>query len=440
MGLIAADAPHMHLMFAREVEKHGKLFKFNMMGQENAVVTGDLSLKALNAPRSRQKGMLEIVKPVGSGLFALPQGDLHQALRKAWRPFLMSTKYQDTITRVLSVHALRVHDRFDGLVGKGEVNIDREMQIAMFDALADLTFGASIDSNKEPKFFEAWSIVLQWVFWDFSINGVGYWKLYKTEFRAKYEEAYGVIKGFIADNISRMQRELDTEPREPTSIMDFYLRSNDSTPLTFEELQGHAINWFWGAYDSTRFIITIGLVEGARNPEAKQRVAEEFAKVSGGTGLPSAAELERTSMPQLHAFTAEVLRLYPPFPVLFSELAADLEIGGVTLPSGTGIIGVTWSEQRDPAIWGADAETFRPQRWIEHYKIHTADPAAFILFGSGPRSCPGERIAYFDVRLFLGTLMRDFDFTFSKQPEVVLEVSLQAKNAMATISRSSTKK
>jgi cytochrome P450 len=436
MGLIAADPPRMHLMFTRLAKKHGNLFKFDMMGRTNVVVTGELARKSLNAPRNRQKDMLTIVKPVGNGLFAVPHGDLHQTLRKAFKPFLMSTKYQDNITRVLSVHAARTHDRFDALVGKEEVDIDREMQIAMFDALADLTLGACVDSAKEPKYFEAWTTVLQWMVWDFTINGTGYWKLYKTMYRAKYEEAEQVIRDFMADNISRLQSELETEAREPTSIMDFYLRTTDgSAPLTFEELHGHAANWFWGGYDSTRFIITQGLIEGSKNPEAKRRVATEFAKVAGGTGLPCAAELERTSMPELHAFTAEVLRLYPPFPVIFSELAADFELGGVALPRGTGVIQVSYADQRNPEFWGADAETFRPQRWIDHYKTHIADPASFLLFGSGSRACPGERLAYFDVRLFLGTLLRDFDLSFTQQPEVILEVSLQAKKTMATISR-----
>jgi hypothetical protein len=54
-------------------------------------------------------------------------------------------------------------------------------------------------------------------------------------------------------------------------------------------------------------------------------------------------------------------------------------------------------------IRGPDANSFRPQRWIEHYEKSSQDPSAFNLFGAGSRACPGEKIAYFDVRLFVGT-------------------------------------
>ena len=55
---------------------------------------------------------------------------------------------------------------------------------------------------------------------------------------------------------------------------------------------------------------------------------------------------------------------------------------------------------RNPAVWGDDAETFRPERW------ETARPLwNFVPFGGGPRICPAHvmvdtECSYVIYRLF----------------------------------------
>ena len=76
----------------------------------------------------------------------------------------------------------------------GPVDLDHLISAFMFDALMDLTVGAQLDSIKEPKYFEAWMTMLSWIIWNFSIGGVPYWKVHKTAFRKKYEEADALVR------------------------------------------------------------------------------------------------------------------------------------------------------------------------------------------------------------------------------------------------------
>lgn len=63
----------------------------------------------------------------------------------------------------------------------------------------------------------------------------------------------------------------------------------------------------------------------------------------------------------------EALRMHPAVGQLLERIvpAGGATIDGVHLPAGT-IVGINpWVAARDPAVYGSDAEVFRPERWID---------------------------------------------------------------------------
>jgi cytochrome P450 len=49
---------------------------------------------------------------------------------------------------------------------------------------------------------------------------------------------------------------------------------------------------------------------------------------------------------------------------------------------------------RDPAIWGADADDFRPERWLESpEKSRFLESHSMVFGGNGSRACIGKNIA-----------------------------------------------
>jgi hypothetical protein len=81
------------------------IHRFNMLGQDIIVLNSDTFIRQSNsALRARPDDLIENAKAVGSGIFSLPAGPQHTALRKLWKPFMMSNKYQETISRVLGSH------------------------------------------------------------------------------------------------------------------------------------------------------------------------------------------------------------------------------------------------------------------------------------------------------------------------------------------------
>lgn len=414
-------------------------WKFNIFGREVAVLTGkdpELLKRAFVANRNHPQDQKDVLNDVSAGIFNLDIGPHHLAVKKAFRPFLMTSKYQDTVSRVLNAHCQRMVDSLKAQDGK-VIDVQAMTSRFMFDALADLTLGAKLN-NDSNSLFQDWSRVLDWMPWSFSINNTPYWKIRDTPYHQAYVASRDKIRKWCTAEVQRLVGELDSDAREPTSIMDFYLRQPvpEHGELSANELVDVAINWMWGAFDSTKFTIAMGILEAWRNPEILSRVRNEFIQVVGKTGFPNAQQLERSESPLLTYYTMETLRLYPPFPFLIGELADDsLDIGGgVVLPPGTSICKLLGVSLRNKQVWGQDAESFSLERWAQHYASGTtADPPGFLLFGKGPRSCPGEKIAMFDVRLFLGVLLRDFEFEFTGKPGLKFEVSLSGTGMEAKV-------
>jgi len=70
---------------------------------------------------------------------------------------------------------------------------------------------------------------------------------------------------------------------------------------------------------------------------------------------------------------------------------------------------------RDPTVWGVDAENFDPDRWLDPSRIPssnmtTAGVSGLLSFFEGPRMCIGYRLALFEFKVILSALIREFKF------------------------------
>ena len=81
---------------------------------------------------------------------------------------------------------------------------------------------------------------------------------------------------------------------------------------------------------------------------------------------------------------------------------ADTELGGVMIPKETWLLLCPYATNRDPALWGNDAEEFRPERWIDvgedgsrrsNNSGNASNNYAMLTFLHGPRSCIGQGFA-----------------------------------------------
>lgn len=62
-------------------------------------------------------------------------------------------------------------------------------------------------------------------------------------------------------------------------------------------------------------------------------------------------------------------------------------------------------------LWGADAEEFRPERWLDDAGVFVPEsPFKFTAFQAGPRVCLGKEFAYRQMKIFAAVLLYLFRF------------------------------
>lgn len=66
----------------------------------------------------------------------------------------------------------------------------------------------------------------------------------------------------------------------------------------------------------------------------------------------------------------------------------------ITIPEGTVVAYSAYALHRLPHLYGMDAHTFRPERWLNISKDHNKSKhgANYLPFGEGPRSCLGSTL------------------------------------------------
>lgn len=127
---------------------------------------------------------------------------------------------------------------------------------------------------------------------------------------------------------------------------------------------------------------------------------------------------ESNSLPYLQACIKEALRMHPAVGLL---LERHVPAGGVTLnghfiPEGT-IVGINpWVSARNREVYGADADVFRPERWLDASPSQILEmDRASLTFGHGARSCIGKNISMLEIAKLVPQLLRHYEFSFLRQ-------------------------
>lgn len=188
-----------------------------------------------------------------------------------------------------------------------------------------------------------------------------------------------------------------------------------------------------------------------KNPNVWKKLSQSvlaapFAQL-GSLQLPAPYSQTR-AIPYLEAVVREALRLYPGnlFPQERVVPAGGLKLpDGRFVPEGTALGFNAYAMHRNKAIWGPDAEEFRPERFL---RSEDESEAAFndrmrlyndsdLSFGAGSRKCIGMNLAMMEVYKTVATLVALFDFELATQKEWTVKAELfpRARGILCRIHR-----
>lgn len=158
---------------------------------------------------------------------------------------------------------------------------------------------------------------------------------------------------------------------------------------------------FLAGFETTATALAWALYALAQRPALAERMHEELQAVLRG-GAPDFDSLKR--LPLTSAVVNETLRLYPPVYNVARQAVADDEYSCHRIPRGTILLFSVYGMQRDPALWGADANDFRPERFL------AADwpKQAFMPFAIGKHVCIGNHFAVTEMTVALAMIVQRY--------------------------------
>ncbi|GFP56527.1 cytochrome P450 monooxygenase ABA1 [Trichoderma asperellum] len=165
--------------------------------------------------------------------------------------------------------------------------------------------------------------------------------------------------------------------------------------------------------NSSAHALRMTLLSIITSPPAYNALIDEIRRASPAVSSPITWAQAQT-LPYLQAVIREGLRMWPPVGGLgFKTVPPEGDhVNGYFVPGGTEIGQGFHGVGRSKAVWGPDADVFRPERWLDATgdRLKEMTDAVDTHFGYGKYSCLGKPIAMMELHKAVFELVRRFDF------------------------------
>ncbi|KAE8696185.1 Cytochrome P450 82C2 [Hibiscus syriacus] len=259
---------------------------------------------------------------------------------------------------------------------------------------------------------------------------------HKKAMKRTAKELDSIIGGWLEEH--KQKRLMSGGVMEEQDFMDVLLNILDNADIgSFDSdtiNKATCLILAFGGTDTTMVALIWALSLLLNNPRVLKKAQDEL-DMHVGKHRPL-QESDIKNLVYLQAVVKEMLRLYPPVPVIGLRAALqDCTLStGYHIPSGTRLLINAWKIQHDERVW-TDPHEFRPERFVSNNKDIDFQGRSFKLvpFGSGRRSCPGASLALRMLHFILGNFLHGFEVTKpSKLEDIDMTESTGLTNLKAT--------
>ncbi|KAF9890027.1 hypothetical protein FE257_006707 [Aspergillus nanangensis] len=192
--------------------------------------------------------------------------------------------------------------------------------------------------------------------------------------------------------------------------------------MTDRELLNHLSNNLLAGSDTTGISLRSIFYYLMRNPSTYRKLVAEIDEADAKGALSEyVTYAECLQLQYLQAVIKEALRLHPAVQMPLERIVPE---GGVTvckvyLPAGTTVGVNPLVIHHNTDVFGADADKFRPERWIESPEAQLkAMERSFLAFGHGSRTCIGKNISILEMGKLVPQILRHFDVEWASDWKV----------------------
>lgn len=263
------------------------------------------------------------------------------------------------------------------------------------------------------------------------------WPLYLDPY---WKKAYTKVHAFVDKHVQRALAKQRGE--EKTSDKhNRYVVLEEMAKITQDpyDLRMQILNVFFPARDTAAIAFADCIFELARHPVEWEHLRTEILAIDPQQHLTY--EFVR-SLKVTKAIINETLRLHPA-----ASRIGRISLKDTVLPKGGGHKGQSpifvpkgqivemdlYSVQRDPTIWGSDADEFRPSRWNEGRPLWESK-WQYEPFLGGIRMCPAQNLVLTQLAYLLIRFAQEFK-SLENKDEVdeyieVITMTVESKNGV----------
>lgn len=385
-----------------------------------ALVTRVLVERPGDFPKSNR--IREGLTPLLGNSVFVTNGEVWKRQRRIIDPAFEGGRLRDTFPAMVAAGQAAV-----ARMPLGEVEVEAEMSHAAADVIFRTLFSIPIEHEVAAAVFAEFRTYQRT---QPILNLAAFLPLPKWVprfHRRATKRSAAVIRGLI----TRLTEGRATEIAAGTAPDDLATKiMTTADPLTgdrFEtaEMVDQVAIFFLAGHETSASALSWALLMLAMDPDVQEKVAAEAQALGDQPEFSALSKLRFT-----RDVFREVLRLYPPVPMMVRENAVPEEMRGRKVARGAQIVLSPWHLHRHERIW-ARPDEFDPSRWqTEENRACARD--AYMPFSAGPRVCTGAGFAMVEGTLLLALLARAFRFecVAGREAVPVAHLTVRAKDGI----------
>ncbi|MDO8984318.1 cytochrome P450 [Cypionkella sp.] len=390
------------------------------MCNDPALVTRVLVERPGDFPKSNR--IREGLTPLLGNSVFVTNGEVWKRQRRIIDPAFEGGRLRDTFPAMVAAGQAAV-----ARMPLGEVEVEAEMSHAAADVIFRTLFSIPIEHEVAAAVFAEFRTYQRT---QPILNLAAFLPLPKWVprfHRRATKRSAAVIRGLI----TRLTEGRATEIAAGTAPDDLATKiMTTADPLTgdrFEtaEMVDQVAIFFLAGHETSASALSWALLMLAMDPDVQEKVAGEAQALGDQPEFSALSKLRFT-----RDVFREVLRLYPPVPMMVRENAVPEEMRGRKVARGAQIVLSPWHLHRHERIW-ARPDEFDPSRWqTEENRACVRD--AYMPFSAGPRVCTGAGFAMVEGTLLLALLARAFRFecVAGREAVPVAHLTVRAKDGI----------
>uniref|UniRef100_A0A7N1A8Y4 11-oxo-beta-amyrin 30-oxidase n=1 Tax=Kalanchoe fedtschenkoi TaxID=63787 RepID=A0A7N1A8Y4_KALFE len=180
--------------------------------------------------------------------------------------------------------------------------------------------------------------------------------------------------------------------------------------MSLEDVTEECKLFYFAGQETTSSLLVWTMILLSQYQGWQKRARDEVLQVFGNE-IPNLDGLNHLKIVTM--ILNESRSLYPPATAVNRITRKEEVLGNLTLPAGVQVTVPILSIQRDPELWGEDANEFKPDRFSDGVSSATKGQVKFIPFSWGPRICIGQNFAVLEAKMAMTLILQQISFELS---------------------------